>query len=78
LTLPLKRLQWRPQPPLAVDGSVAAVGQLPWLTDGSFSAGQHGRRHPADAVIEKILAHLGLQARAPLRAPAREQALQAP
>jgi Putative transposase len=28
-------------------------------------------------VIEKILTHLGLQARAPLRSPAREQALQA-
>ncbi|MEY3253167.1 MAG: hypothetical protein RL227_2140 [Pseudomonadota bacterium] len=28
-------------------------------------------------VIEKILAHLGLQARAPHRAPARAQALQA-
>ena len=28
-------------------------------------------------VIEKILAHLGLQARAPPRAPARGQALQA-
>ena len=28
-------------------------------------------------VIEKILTHLGLQARAPLRAPARGQALQA-
>ena len=28
-------------------------------------------------VIEKILMHLGLQARAPLRAPARGQALQA-
>ena len=27
-------------------------------------------------VIEKILTHLGLQARAPRRAPAREQALQ--
>jgi len=28
-------------------------------------------------VIEKIIAHLGLQARAPPRAPARGQALQA-
>jgi len=28
-------------------------------------------------VIEKILMHLGLQARAPPRSPAREQALQA-
>ncbi|MBK6864433.1 MAG: hypothetical protein IPG91_13210 [Ideonella sp.] len=28
-------------------------------------------------VIEKILTHLGLQARAPPRSPAREQALQA-
>ena len=28
-------------------------------------------------VIEKILTHLGLQARAPPRAPARSQALQA-
>ena len=28
-------------------------------------------------VIEKILTHLGLRARAPLRAPARAQALQA-
>jgi hypothetical protein len=29
------------------------------------------------SVIEKILTHLGLQARAPPRAPARDQALQA-
>ena len=32
---------------------------------------------PKQPVIEKILTHLGLQARAPPRAPARGQALQA-
>jgi hypothetical protein len=33
-------------------------------------------RVPWQPVIEKILTHLGLQARAPPRAPARGQALQ--
>jgi len=35
------------------------------------------REHCPKPVIEKILTHLGLQAQAPPRAPARGQALQA-
>jgi hypothetical protein len=46
-------------------------------TPASFRTGDVDPFAQAGSVIEKILTHLGLQARAPPRAPARGQALQA-
>jgi hypothetical protein len=78
-----RRLEDRPSSPRQIDGlSGSAVN---WQSRPA--ADVHERQLygglkiiaaiPRRPVIEKILTHLGLQARAPPRAPARGQALQA-
>ena len=57
-------------------GGVPASGQLPSHTAGGFGGLKIIAAILQPPVIEKILTHLGLQARAPPQAPARGQALQ--
>jgi hypothetical protein len=54
----------------------ANLGQLPSHTAGGLGELKIIAAILEPPVIEKILTHLGLQARAPPRAPTRRQALQ--